>query len=247
MSIDSSETRVQPESPAPKSRTKLYGWLLVAGVTVLIGATALIFLLSSQGRPGLSADGSNVGTIQLVSPLNLTASNGVAVTGAEKKNGAPDVVVSIDFQCPACQNFESVYGKKLQEMSLSGEINLEYRPVAILDRASTTKYSSRAMSAFGCVVTSKPESSLNYLNLLMDNQPDEGTAGLTDDRLAEIAAEAGASDMQGCISDHRYLTWASNSTQQALDEGLDHTPYVKINGATWDGKADLLDTIQAAE
>ena len=59
-------------------------------------------------------------------------------------------------------------------------VKLVYKPVAFLDRASTTNYSSRALDAAAAVVDTAPGSFQAFHDLLYANQPEEGSAGLTD-------------------------------------------------------------------
>ena len=235
------------ENPAAAKRSKMYGWMLVAAVVLLSGAIFMVILLNTQSaRSTIEGDHQRNGQpIQLLTPMMLTENNGITVADGEKKSGAPKVVVSVDFICPACKRFETVYGEKLQQMSSAGEISLEYRPVSILDRASTTKYSSRAMNAFGCVANASSDNALKYMHLLMDNQPSEGSAGLSDERLAELATQAGVEGTESCIADGTYSMWATYSTQSAIDDGLTHTPYVQINGKVWDGKTELIEELSA--
>ena len=64
--------------------------------------------------------------------------------------------------------------------------------MAFLDRASTTNYSSRALDAAAAVVDTAPGSFQAFHDLLYANQPEEGSAGLTDAQLLDYAVQAGA-------------------------------------------------------
>ena len=66
-----------------------------------------------------------------------------------------------------------------------GKVKVEYRPIAFLDDASTTDYSSRALNALMVVLDESGQDAFEaYHRLLFENQPAEGTAGLTDDQLS---------------------------------------------------------------
>jgi protein-disulfide isomerase len=182
----------------------------------------------------------------VTSPAGLTAKGGYLVPSAEVKENAPEVVVYLDFLCPACQQFENAYSASLLKQAADGAISLEYRPISILDRASTTFYSSRAMNSFACVADSKPDAALAYINKLMEAQPQERGPGLTDDELASHAASVGAGEVKPCITGKNFRDWVNTTSDNALNSGLTHTPYVVINGEAWDGNTDLLQALTSA-
>ena len=89
-----------------------------------------------------------------------------------------------DFQCPSCKAFEENVGSTLATDVSNGQIQLEYRPVAFLDRASTTNYSSRALGTAACALDDGGPTVFTKLHdLLFTHQPAEGSAGLTDGQL----------------------------------------------------------------
>jgi protein-disulfide isomerase len=232
-----------PMTTAKKVRTVI--WVALATVIlVIVGIVAFANTYDpKEGNSPLPALPESASA----RPANITDEGGIVVNSSAIKANAPQVLVYIDFICPACQQFEKEEGTKLQQMAAAGDITLEYRPIAILDRASTSKYSSRALNAFACVADSKPESAVPFLNKLMEEQPKEGTAGLTNAQLAEHAASVGATGLEQCAANGGFSGWTKATTDKALGYGLTHTPFVVVNDVLWDGKSGLFSMIDEAK
>lgn len=153
-------------------------------------------------------------------------------TEAAAKGQPAKVVVYVDFICPICHQFEQTYGQKLTDLRNAGQITLEYRPIAFLDRNSTTNYSSRAAAAAACVANSNPDKYSDFFNKLYDQQPAEGSAGLSDQQLKDIASSVGA-DISKCVDDKTYRPWVKYTTQLATSSGVTGTPTAIVDGKQW--------------
>ena len=143
------------------------------------------------------------------------------------------VVVYEDFQCPVCKAFEDNVGSTLDVIRRQGTVQLEYRPIAFLDQASTTKYSSRALAtAAAHSTTAVPPSSLELHDLLFANQPAEGSAGLDRRDLGRLAGQAGADKaaVAACQSKGTYDAWVADVTDQASQDGINGTPTYFVDG-----------------
>ncbi|MFC9768900.1 DsbA family protein [Rhodococcus jostii] len=149
--------------------------------------------------------------------------------------GNPDAPVTVsvteDFQCPACRQFETTSGPVLTELMNAGQILVDAHPIAFLDRASTTQYSTRAASAAACVAQIDRDKWPAWKTAMFDNQPEEGGTGLTDDQIVAIAAQVGITspDIEPCITAQRYADWVAATTSTAMN-GIPGTPYVTVNG-----------------
>ena len=154
-------------------------------------------------------------------------------TGAITFGEGEDVVSTyVDFMCPACNSFEQAYGQQLQDAAASDDLTLEIHPIAILDHLSQgTNYSSRSAAAMYCVAENNSEKALEYLNTLFANQPAEGSTGLTDDQLKQLAEQVGADKAASCIDDGTYLKYGAAQAQAHEIKG---TPTVEINGKRLD-------------
>jgi protein-disulfide isomerase len=140
------------------------------------------------------------------------------------------VTVYEDYLCPACREAEEQLGATLDSLVEQGAIRLQYRPMAFLDRASTDRYSTRALNAVACVVDSAPQSFPTMHSSLFAAQPAEGGAGIADGRLVELAAQAGAGDQSDCIGDLRFQDWTRRMTDQASRDGVVGTPTYLVDG-----------------
>ncbi len=154
-------------------------------------------------------------------------------TGAVAIGGGKDTVDTyIDFMCPVCNGFEQAYGEQLQKLAADDKITLKLHPVAILDRMSQgTNYSTRAANAFYCVADSKSDAVLPFMAALFQNQPQENTAGLTDEQLVEFAKTSGA-DIQSCQADKKFEKFVGVMTKKMPSDpesGRTGTPSIVIN------------------
>ena len=198
--------------------------LLVVGavVAVLVLIVGIAFAVNSLR--------DTTGETPAATPSGVDDSYAVVV-GDES---APTTITLFeDLQCPVCRAFQDATADQVDQAVADGKVRVEYRPIAILDRASTTEYSSRALNALMTVLdTNGPEEFVAYQRLLYENQPAEGSAGLTDDQLIELAVKAGADEdaVRGPIEDRVFQQWVENATEQASKDGVTGTPTVLING-----------------
>jgi len=157
------------------------------------------------------------------------------------KSSAPHTITLYeDLQCPICKEFEAATADAVQKAVADGKVKVDYHMVAFLDDASSTDYSSRALNALMVVLdTAGPDAYVKYHRLLYDNQPAEGSAGLTDDQLIQYAVQAGADEqaVRGPIEDNKYHQWVVNATDQMSKDGVNGTPTVLVDGKATDSPA----------
>ena len=161
-----------------------------------------------------------------------------------------------DFMCPFCGQFEAAAGDVLQKYVDQGDVRVRYHVIAFLDEASTTDYSTRAMNAYAVVLdTAGREAAKEFHDSLYANQPAEGSAGLSDQELIDLAVRAGASRsaVAGPIRAVKFEQWVENATDAASQDDVNSTPTVIVDGTrveatTIDGLvADMQDAIEAAQ
>src|SRR5262249_28969188 len=110
---------------------------------------------------------------------------------------------------------------------------VEYHPIAFLDAASTTDYSSRALGAAACALDEAGiDAYLQMHELLFLHQPPEGSAGLSDGQLADLAEQAGADRgaVADCMGQGPFAGWAEAATEQASKDGVTGTPTILVDG-----------------
>lgn len=150
-----------------------------------------------------------------------------------KKSAPATMIAYEDFQCPICGQFENTDAELIQKYITAGKLKVEFRPIAILDRESSTEYSTRSLNAAACVSNySDATVWKTFHDLLFKNQPTEGGTGLPDSQLVSFATEAGAKNpaVTTCINDETYKDWTASATDAASKAGISGTPTVSING-----------------
>jgi protein-disulfide isomerase len=253
-----------------KRNKLLIGWGIVAAVVAILAIVALVVTSSIRQNTPIADQGPVPANANINGGVTLLANTEVKKTdaatvdmanvpakpatlpspvvapGAEAAEGQPvKIVAYIDFICPVCKRFEDTYNEALTGLRNEGKISLEYRPLGFLDRLSSTNYSSRAANAAACVAEEAPEKYAEYVGILFANQPAEGGAGLSDDKLKSLASDIGA-DINGCVDDRTFRPYVKYSTELASNTGITGTPTVFIDGKQWDGSTDLNADIQAA-
>ena len=246
-----------PFGPAPKSSPAagVVGAILAVGLVVLVvaGAVAYPKMTRISGEARAAAPSANA-----PEPEHIEGAPSVA-TGYAFRTAAPSagdvdkrVVVTLfeDLQCPACKQFETMFGDALDTLRGNPDVIVEYRMISFLDRASTNRYSSRATNASACVAEATATGGnwttwLRFHTTLYEQQPDEGGPGHDDAKLAALAVAAGSPDVRGCITANTYSNWVSAGTQDALS-GISATPTVQINGHTFElsTPSELLSAVQ---
>jgi protein-disulfide isomerase len=144
--------------------------------------------------------------------------------------GPVTVDVYLDFQCPVCKKFEEESGSTLDRLVADGRIKLVYHPLAFLDRASTTRYSTRSAGSAPCAADAGKLPA--YVAELYTRQKSEGGPGLSDDEMIAAATSVGITDpaFATCVRDGKYGDWVTHETEAAVDRGVTGTPTVFVNG-----------------
>jgi hypothetical protein len=213
-------------------------WISVGVVVVLLVVAGIVVWGNSQATaPGAAPEASNIN----------------AETGAIAVGDGPDELATyIDFMCPVCGQFEQLYGPTIEGLIDDGSITLNIHPISILDRASQgTEFSTRSANAMYCVAVADAGASLPFMQAMYANQPEEGTTGLTDEQMLEIASGVGVTGIDDCVnggSYSRYVTTITEETPVNPASGGIGTPTVMLNGEfvelTGDPQADLVDALQ---
>jgi len=230
---------------ADRRQRNLITVAIVVVVVALVGVAA--FAINKTSNANETED-------SVINPANTTKFGVVYDTEAAtgKPATAPVTVVAYeDFQCPACLNFEQQSGAFLADAVASGEISIEYRPIAFFDRQSNgNRYSSRAGSAALCVLDEGGVDAFKKMHdILYANQPAEGTNGRPDGDLIDYAEQAGVTGIDSCIKSERYVPWLEKATDASRDDKVSETPWVIIDGKHIDTPSveNLKKAIEAAK
>jgi protein-disulfide isomerase len=228
------------------NRTRLLasgGALIIVGLLVAIAVT----VVNAVGGPS-RADGNAPTT--LVTPTGATAAGAIPI-------GDPDAPVKLevylDYICPFCGRFDRANADEINRLVADGTLRLELYPLSFLDKASGgTRYSTRAANAVATVADRAPDKVLAFTQALFAQQPLEGSQGLANDQIANLARSAGVpQDVINTFANRTFEPWITKLTDTAFASGITGTPTVKINGTVFKGDlytaGPLTDAITAAK
>jgi protein-disulfide isomerase/uncharacterized membrane protein YphA (DoxX/SURF4 family) len=193
------------------------------GVASVLAMVALV---------AVTGAGIGIQAARIPAPTGPTPSGATIADGVVVGEATAPVTLDVyeDPQCPVCAQFEEQVGPTITGWVDTGRVKVRYHVISFLDRASTTKYSSRAANALYASAAAGPEVFARYHRLLFAEQPAEGSAGLTDDQLVELAEQAGAGSAAAAIRAHTYADHVARATEQSSKDGVTGTPAVFVNG-----------------
>jgi protein-disulfide isomerase len=171
------------------------------------------------------------GLWQTQKPKNVNVPAG-AINGGHAipvSSGPVAVDVYVDLLCPICKNFEQTAGPTMDQMVKDNKIKLVYHPIAILDRNTNPPgYSTRAGAASGCAADGGKF--YEFIKAMYAQQPEEGSAGLTDDQIVQIGAGVGLIDpsFAQCVRSQKYSSWMADNTNAAAAKNINGTPTVFV-------------------
>ena len=245
-----------------RARVTLISVLAGLVLVLLVGVAA--FLAAGGGSPSAQparpgAAGPSAGPGQdAVAPGSATPDHGL-LAGAGDESAPVTVEVYVDYMCPICGQFEAVNGESLAALREAGSVRVVFHPIAILDRYSQgSQYSTRAASSAALVADRSPDAFQDFHAGLLAHQPQEGTAGLSDAQIADVARAAGVpADVVSELADGgaaEFAPWVAAATQAATSDpalagprGFG-TPTIVIDGERWAGDwSDAQSLVQAIE
>lgn len=230
--------RAEQERAAREKKVRRWVTIGIIGVVLVIG---IALVTTAVLRAGPTETSGSAGAVQ-----------GGAVDGYTLVVGKADAPVTVDvyqdYLCPFCGQFERANRSDLESLVDAGTIRLRLHPMNFLDPQSAgSGYSTRAANAAVTVAQHQPGALLAFNAALYDNQPAEGTGGLTDDQIADIARGAGVEEAvieRFAAGDSAAFVRAAN--QAAFDAGVTSTPTVRIDGQDFDGNLYAAGEFKAA-
>ncbi|MDP3891890.1 thioredoxin domain-containing protein [Nocardioides sp.] len=229
--IRTQELRKAQEEAARKQARRRAVAMVLGGVVILGLVAAIIFaVVKATGGD----DGPTKALDDVTVPSNVTSTGAIPVG----EDDAPVTVeIYYDYMCPACGAFEAANSVELDRLIEEGVAQVELRPISFLDEQSDgTEYSTRTANAMATVADAAPDSVWDFHAALYANQPQEGSEGLSDDQIGDIAREVGvSSEVVDRFDDGTYAPWVAAVTDLAFDNGVQGTPTVKVNGEEFDG------------
>ncbi|MFJ4296051.1 DsbA family protein [Curtobacterium sp. SP.BCp] len=223
------------------------------GVVLLAAATVVTLVLVQSAQPaGPGPSNMSQGGITIGEGLEAQTAGSTPSASASDGAGTVHITTYIDYLCPTCGQFEKANGDYIEGLVESGAATVDIHPVAILaNRSQGTKYSLRAANAAACVADRSPDQFFAFNKALFAEQPQEGTAGLSDADLVSVVRSVdgmrGQRAIADCIEDQTYARWVTERTNDVTDgkiPGSDltsfpGTPLVLVNGQQYELTAPI--------
>ncbi len=220
-------------------RIVIVGAIVLAVVVLGVFGTVFVSQLNKGGSTGSAA-----------TPVNATADrNGIVVNPGKAAAGAPKVEIFLDYQCPICKQFESMFGSTLDDMAGKGEIQLIYRTMTFLDNNLRNDSSLKAGVAAACADNAGKYSA--YHNAIFAGQPATEGQGYTTQQLrVDFPATAGItgdalSGFQGCYDSRSTQGFVQGANEAAAADKVSATPTIRVNGTTLDNNTVFKQTPDA--
>ncbi|MDR1768139.1 MAG: DsbA family protein [Propionibacteriaceae bacterium] len=152
-----------------------------------------------------------------VTPKDAAPDNtGLYVYKENAKSDAVKVAVYFDYQCSACQSFETAVGGLLTDLAKSGDITLEYR--MLYGTGGDTSRKANIMAS--CIDNSAGSEALVAFSQALFSNREDSTEALTDTDLTEsVPADAGIDATALAAATSCYSQKLTNGFVQAMYDG----------------------------
>ncbi|MEY9892423.1 protein-disulfide isomerase [Catenulispora sp. MAP5-51] len=172
-------------------------------------------------------------------PQAGVVSAGAAVVTLGPASAKTKVVVYDDYRCPPCRQTDSGTSAFLEQEAGSGRIQVEYRPVNLIDRSGTAP-GSGSMAAGNAVQCAAEHGDFSaYRAAVFAHQPTETVDAFTASALIAIAREIPGLDtaaFEKCVGDQPYAAAINRNYDSAFTtvhcEGV---PCITVDGKQWTG------------
>lgn len=224
-----------------KAKSQRLTRIVAIGAGILAVVLVAVFAVVLVQQMGANQVASSV------TPPNATAAkDGIVTNPGKAKEGAPVVALYLDYQCPVCSQFESLYGGALGALAEAGDIELQYRTMIFLDNNLRNDSSVRAAIGAACADVSGAYAA--YHQAVFANQPAVEGDGYTTELLRDtIPGEVGITGdaltgFQQCYDDKATQGFVQGTNEAGFKAGVNGTPTMMVNGKVID-----LETIGATD
>ncbi|MCK9518267.1 MAG: DsbA family protein [Dehalococcoidia bacterium] len=209
------------------------GFLLIAGVVVVLGLAALVFLVATSG----GSDEDAVASIeQALTEIPTDLADGAALG---REDAPLTLTLYEDFQCPFCLRFTAEDEPMIvDEYVKTGKVRMEYKQLPILGTESV-----RAATAAVCAVEQNKFWEFQYRVYLKEAQEGQlsterlNVGRLSDQNLRQIAQDSGLdlAAYDTCFADPATAEEVATQDREAKQLGVRSTPTFFFNGIPLQG------------
>ena len=223
---------------AAQRRRLAVAWGVVAVVVVGLLAALIAFIVRQGDVSEVSGDNQLTPTVVSDNNGFGVAQSGVVGEGLDEPPVRLDIY--FDFMCPACATFEHFEAPYLDELRASGDVVVYYHPLANLDRSSQgSQFSTRSAAAATLIAQEAPDAFVAFIAEMFVQQPQQGTTGLSDEQMTDIAISVGVpEEVAKRIADREYTSWVRVASESAAQEGIPYTPIIALDGVLQDPQSD---------
>jgi protein-disulfide isomerase len=259
---EAAREKARQDREAERKRVRRNKIFLQGGVGLAVIAIAAIVMLVIVNQPKpVELSNSTAGPRNMISGGILLAGPDAApvITPGFKAGDKPtptdpskypdtvNIVSYIDYQCPACQAFETTNADQILSWVKSGLATVEVHPISFLDNTSLgNRYSTRAANAAVCVANYEPEKFYDVTAAFYANQPAESTNGRTDKQILSVMSDAGAKspEITKCVTTQKCAAWVTATTDYLRSNPFPNTvtpsnfggtPTVFVDGQQYKG------------
>jgi len=160
-----------------------------------------------------------------ITPSSVSVEDGYGMVFNKDLKDVPFIEIYEDFQCPACQRFETISGEYIADL-----INTKQAKVAFHMLSFLGPESQLAANAAGCAADQGKF--LDFHKLLYANQPPENSGTWTSSYFSTLSIALGITEKSydKCIANNEYKDWVVNVANEGAKRNINSTPTVYING-----------------
>lgn len=218
--VNGNKNQIADSGPVPASANQYGG--------IVLTADGIEQNTSTEESRDVNSLGESENTYTNAEGTEVTLPLGVATAEEAANNGEPvRLTIFQDYNCVHCATFETQYGDEIQELVNSGQISLEIRNLTFLDASSPTFYSARTNNV--AYTVANQVSTEQFLEFQKEIFSHQGTGGLSNEELVEIAAKYGA-DVKTEVSENTWRPFVQVVTMESSTNGISGTPTIFADG-----------------
>ena len=171
-------------------------------------------------------------------PASVSAADGYGIV--LNPNAKPTIDVYVDYQCPACKNFELINGGYLNEVIAQNKAKVVYHPMTFIGPESIL-----AANAAACAADEKEFVDMN-LALFQNQASSENSGKWQNDSLLNLGKSVGinSAKFEKCIKDGNYVKWTGNVSAASAKANVNSTPTIFVNGKQLDRNTEYGDPVK---